>query len=137
LWNIKLRLLPRGSKRKFPCVIWPEDVEDRNKLCLLSSTQILPHGATVLEGLRQPHSFLSIFLFSCSYRPHFIPIFLSSSLTFSIHLFYGFSLFLSPPRIPYKAFLKSLFSSILQTCPSHLNREVLITITNVYLGKVL
>jgi hypothetical protein len=68
-----------------------------------------------------------------SYRPflnlHFlIPISLRSSSILSIHLVRGFHLFLLPPGFPSKAFMGSLCSSILQTCPSHLNRKVLITV---------
>jgi hypothetical protein len=37
----------------------------------------------------------------------------------------------SSPGFPSKAFLESLCSSILQTCPSHLNHKVLITVAAI------
>jgi hypothetical protein len=82
-----------------------------------------------LAALHIPlHSFLSVVL-----NLHLlIPIFLRSSSALSIHLVRGFPSFLISPGFPSKAFLGSLRSSVLQTCHSHLNRKVLITVAISY-----
>jgi ABC-type amino acid transport system permease subunit len=90
----------------------------------------LLHGATVLVELATSHIPLH-FLLSAVLNLHLlIHIFLRSSSTLSICLIRGFplSLLVLTQVFLLKPFLGSLCSSILKTCPSHLNRKVLITV---------